>query len=212
MDKTKELSAGSESVFDIVVTLTATDSHERTSTRAFKVTLVPHADQLAFQLATGDGGNRDWSNGFWTDGNNVNPQLAANYLTQNQDIRTPSFMSLRLGPRIRMEWVLGGGIKAKAMYDVLPAYQGKTLREIFNMGWNVRFATKDTLASTAGKPLVAAGYIRNANGNAGQEVGVAVPVLEEGGGISDDPPSGFCLLNRHDRRHIFLDRVTSAGW
>jgi hypothetical protein len=199
LDKTEELSAGTESVYDIIVTLTATDSHDRTSTRAFKVTLVPHADRLAFQLATGDGGNRDWSNGFWTDTNSVNPQLAANYLTQSQDIRTQSFMSLRLGPRIRMEWVLGGGIKAKAIYDVLPAYQDKTWREIFNIGSNVRFATKDTLASTPGKPLVAAGYIRNANGNAGQEVGLVASVWR--GRLTDQIITCLtcCLLCTHDR-------------
>jgi hypothetical protein len=141
--------------------VTATDNHNRTSSREFKVTLVPHADLLAFQLAAGDGGHRDWINPFWTDANTVNPQLAENYLTQNQDIRTQTFTSMRLGPRIRMEWILTGGIKAKAIYNVLPAFQDKTWHQIFSMGYNTRFATKDVLASTPGKPLVEAGYVSN---------------------------------------------------
>ena len=171
LDKADELGSGDAfSLVEVTVTMVATDLHDLTSSRSMKFILVPHSDKLAFQLATGDSVNRHWGDGLWTGDNVIAAASAENYLTTNADIRTQAFASMQLGPRIRMEWILSNGIKAKAIYNVLPTYRDKTWLQVFAGGWNQRIATKDTLASTPGTPLVAAGYIRNANGNNGQPV------------------------------------------
>ena len=178
MEKVDELGAASTvSVYTVTITIRAKDIHDLESTRDVVITIVPHSDQLAFQLATGDGVNRHWGDPLWSGGSALAAGSANSYLNANIDIRTQSFATMHLGPRIRFEWVLAGDVKATAIYNVFPQYQQKTWLELFSGGWNQHIASKDTLASTPGRPLVDAGFVRNANGNNGQQVGAADAVV-----------------------------------
>jgi len=126
-------------------------------------------DPLMIKLCTTDGKKQTFDAGFWSNNNLMSADKAKSFTTHKGDIKTKQYLA-PMGKRLEIRAYIGTKKLGSAFYDVLPAYQKRSLKFMVhdNNKNNIMFAKRDNDASASDKPIQGT-HLKQQGGNAGQQ-------------------------------------------
>ena len=133
--------------------------------------LITCPSDLLIKLAVADAHVADWSNvAFWESTTPRDDAQSENWRTYNADIKSTSYTAVPVGKQIEIVAIFRNRPIGRAVYDILPQYEAKTLHDLLHvMGGQDRVIGRYNAVMSNNDRPVWTRHMIHAGGNNGQQ-------------------------------------------